>query len=164
MSDKEEHPPQQTENPQFDDHPDGAADDGAPNQRPNALVKPNHNLPRHLRARVAGQLLEQLPAGKKQVGPERHFAVERAQHSAPEKAALEDKAAGQGKLKELEKAHNTVKHGDVAHARGPATGQRVYAKTVISANNKMMDSRHRHGDAVGKTHHGMDDGSHANAN
>lgn len=92
------------------------------------------------------------------------FAIAPAQHNAPEKAALEDKSVVQGRLRELEKAHSTFKHGDGGHAHGPAAGQRGYNKTAVSANNKMMDSRHRHGDAVGKTHRGMDDGSRANAN
>lgn len=129
---------------------------------PSPLVKPNSNLPRNLRARV-GQLVDDVPKGKHQAQPQHHFAISRAEHSTPAQLALNDKAAVQDKLKELEKTHNTAKHH--GELKGPTlNNQPVYAKTVISNNNKLMDSRHRHGDAVGKTHRGMDDGSRANAN
>lgn len=138
------------------------ADDDGTHMAPRlaGLVKPNPNLPRTVRARVAGQMLDDVPAVKHQVGPERRFAMQRAEHGTPAHAALEDKAAVQDKLKELEKSHNTAKHAEVP-AKGAGVNHQP-GKTVISANNQLMDSRHRHGgESAGK--HGMG-GSRANAN
>ncbi len=133
---------------------------------------PRSNLPRNIRARVQGEAMEDVPAGKElHTAPEHHLAIDRAHHGVQaEKAAIADKLAVQGTLKELAKTNNSgskqaYDQGPIgAHGRHGAANQTIYPKTMQSATNKLMDSRHRHGGAVGKTHGGFDDGSRANAN